>query len=419
MKFGLIFTISKTHLLARIKQSLIAALGVTFGIMMFISLMSFMTGLNSMLDNLILNRTPHIKLYNEVKASDYQPAALYYDTSTTHIKVNSIKPRNTKKEIRNSLQIVDALKNDRNVFGIAPKVSVQAFFKSGITDINGLINGIDVEKENELFFIGDYIPYGELGDLVKINNSVILGKGLADLMLVKIGDVVQVMTVNGNSVQMKVVGFYQSGLADFDKGQAFVSIKTAQKLIGQPNSYITEIQVKLNDLSLAPELAKTYSKLFDIDAIDIQTANAQFETGTSVRNMISYAVSFTLLLVAGFGIYNILNMFIYEKMDDIAILKATGFSGNDVRLIFIFQAMLIGVIGGIAGLIFGYLISYGISIAPFETEALPTIKTFPVNFNPLYYISGIIFALITTFLAGLLPANKAAKIDPVEIIRGK
>lgn len=419
MKLGLIFTISKTHLLARVKQSLVAALGVTFGIMMFISLMSFMTGLNNLLDNLILNRTPHIKLYNEVKPSEYQPTALYFDTSNTLIKVNSIKPRNNKKEIRNSLQIMDALKKDPNVFGIAPKVSVQAFFKSGITDLNGLINGIDVQKENELFFISDYIPNGELEDLIKINNSVILGKGLADLMLVAIGDVVQVMTVNGNNVQMKVVGFYQSGLADFDKSQAFVSIKTAQKLMGKPNSYITEIQIKLNKINLAPELAKSYSKLFDIDAIDIQTANAQFETGTSVRNMISYAVSFTLLLVAGFGIYNILNMLIYEKMDDIAILKATGFSGNDVRMIFIFQAMLIGVIGGVAGLVLGYLISYGISISPFETEALPTIKTFPVNFNPLYYISGITFALITTFLAGLLPANKAAKIDPVEIIRGK
>jgi lipoprotein-releasing system permease protein len=419
MKFGLIFTISKTHLLARIKQSLIAALGVTFGIMMFISLMSFMTGLNGMLDNLILNRTPHIKIYNEVKSADYQPADMYYDTSKTQIKVSSIKPRNSKKEIRNSLQIMDALRNDRNVFGVAPKVNVQAFFKSGITDINGLINGIDVNREAELFYFEDYVVAGDLGDLIKVNNSIILGKGLADLMLVNIGDVVQVMTVDGNSVQMKVVGFYQSGLADFDKGQAFATIKTAQKLLGKPNSYITEIQVKLNDINLAPELAKTYAKMFDTDAIDIQTANAQFETGTNIRNMISYAVSFTLLLVAGFGIYNILNMLIYEKMDDIAILKATGFSGNDVRLIFIFQAMLIGVIGGIAGLIFGYLISYGISIAPFETEALPTIKTFPVNFNPLYYISGIVFALITTFLAGLLPANKAAKIDPVEIIRGK
>jgi lipoprotein-releasing system permease protein len=419
MKFGLIFKISKTHLLARIKQSLIAALGVTFGIMMFISLMSFMTGLNAMLDNLILNRTPHIKLYNEVKVSDYQPAEMFYDTNTTQIKINSLKPRNSKQEIRNSLQIMEALRNDPKVLGIAPKVNVQAFFKSGITDINGLINGIDVKKEADLFHFGDYVVEGQVDDLIRVNNSIIMGKGLADLMLVKIGDVVQVMAANGNDLSMKVVGFYQSGFADFDKGQAFVALKTAQKLMGMPNSYISEIQVKLKDLTLAPVLAKTYAKMFEVDALDIQTANAQFETGTNIRNIISYAVSFTLLLVAGFGIYNILNMLIYEKMDDIAILKATGFSGGDVRLIFIFQAMLIGIIGGIAGLIFGFLISYGISISPFETEALPTIKTFPVNFNPLYYISGIIFALITTFLAGLLPANKAAKIDPVEIIRGK
>jgi lipoprotein-releasing system permease protein len=418
MRYQLIINISRTHLLSRIKQSLIAALGVTFGIMMFISLMSFMTGLNKMLDNLILNRTPHVRLYNEIKSSEYQPAQLFYSEETL-VSISSVKPRNSKKELRNSLQMMEALRQDPDVLGIAPKVGVQAIFMSGITDINGMISGIDVEHEVRLFSFADYVTYGNLEDLLTVSNSVILGKGLADMMLLKIGDMVQVITSGGNRINMKVVGYYQSGLADFDKTQAFTSIKTAQKLLGAPNSFITELQVKLHDLNLAPAKAKQYARMFNVDAVDIQTANAQFETGTSIRNLISYAVSFTLLLVAGFGIYNILNMLIYEKMDDIAILKATGFSGGDVRLIFIFQAMLIGLVGGVAGLIFGYLISYGISIAPFETEALPTIKTFPVNFNPLYYVSGIIFALITTFLAGLLPANKAARIDPVEIIRGK
>jgi lipoprotein-releasing system permease protein len=393
-------------------------LGVTFGIMMFISLMSFMTGLNKMLDNLILNRTPHVRLYNEIKSSEFQPAQLYYAHGTL-IDISSIKPRNSKKELRNSLQMIETLRKDPDVLGISPKVGVQAIFMSGITDINGMISGIDVESEVRLFSFADYVTYGNFEELLTVSNSVILGKGLADMMLVKIGDMVQVVTSTGNRVNMKVVGFYQSGLADFDKTQAFTALKTAQKLMGTPNSYITELQIKLHDLNLAPSKARQYARTFNVDAVDIQTANAQFETGTNIRNLISYAVSFTLLLVAGFGIYNILNMLIYEKMDDIAILKATGFSGGDVRLIFIFQAMLIGLIGGIAGLVFGYLISYGISIAPFETEALPTIKTFPVNFNPLYYVSGITFALITTFLAGLLPANKAARIDPVEIIRGK
>jgi lipoprotein-releasing system permease protein len=165
-------------------------------------------------------------------------------------------------------------------------------------------------------------------------------------------------------------------------------------------------------------MARQLEKQFKIKATDINEANAQFETGSNIRNIITYAVSITLLIVAGFGIYNILNMLIYEKMKDIAILKATGFSGTDVQLIFMSQAMIIGVAGGFIGLIIGFFLSRVIDNIPFETEALPTISTFPVNYNPSYYVIGITFALISTFIAGYLPSNKAKKIDPVRIIRG-
>jgi lipoprotein-releasing system permease protein len=134
--------------------------------------------------------------------------------------------------------------------------------------------------------------------------------------------------------------------------------------------------------------------------------------------MITYAVSITLLIVAGFGIYNILNMLIYEKMNDIAILKATGFSGMDVQNIFMSQALLIGLIGGLTGLLIGFGLSHLIDTLPFETEALPTISTFPVNHQPFFYLIGISFALVSTFIAGYLPAAKARKVDPVLIIRG-
>jgi lipoprotein-releasing system permease protein len=166
-------------------------------------------------------------------------------------------------------------------------------------------------------------------------------------------------------------------------------------------------------------MAANLEKQFDLTAVDIEKANAQFETGTKIRNIITYAVSITLLLVAGFGIYNILNMMIYEKMNDIAILKAIGFSGNDVKWIFIFQAMLIGFVGGLLGLLIGYVGAVAIDNAPFKTDALPTITTFPVNFDPMYYVVGVVFALTATFFAGYLPAKKAENIDPVDIIRGQ
>jgi lipoprotein-releasing system permease protein len=166
-------------------------------------------------------------------------------------------------------------------------------------------------------------------------------------------------------------------------------------------------------------MAKEIEAQFNVSAIDIKTANAQFDTGTSIRNLITYAVSITLLVVAGFGIYNILNMLIYEKMNDIAILKATGFSGRDVQWIFLSQAFIIGLIGGILGLLLGFVVSVMIDNTPFVTDALPTITTYPIDYNPMYYIIGIVFALSSTFFAGYLPAKKAKNIDPVDIIRGQ
>ena len=189
--------------------------------------------------------------------------------------------------------------------------------------------------------------------------------------------------------------------------------------MGKSSNYITDIQVKLFDLKTAPVVSKEFENIFQVDATDIQTANSQFETGSSIRTLISYAVGITLLIVAGFGIYNILNMMIFEKMDSIAILKATGFSGKDVKRIFLFIALSIGLFGGLAGLICGFGLSSIIDQVPFNTPSLPTIKTYPVNYDPVYYFIAGIFSLVTTYMAGWFPSRKASKVDPVVIIRGK
>jgi lipoprotein-releasing system permease protein len=108
-----------------------------------------------------------------------------------------------------------------------------------------------------------------------------------------------------------------------------------------------------------------------------------------------------------------------RKWDSIAILKATGFSGNDVNKIFISIALTIGIFGGVLGLIFGFGLSALIDQIPFDTASLPTIKTYPIKYNPKFYLIGAIFSLVTTYLAGYFPSRKASKIDPVIIIRGK
>lgn len=419
MKFFLIFEIAKSLMLARWRQTMIAATGVAFSITMFIALLGFMNGLNDLLDGLILNRTPHVRIYNEIQPNLQQPIQRSKAYKNTYPFIHSIKPSGGRTEIYNSIAILNELKKDKRVLGVAPKVNAQVFYNMGSIDITGVVNGIDVEAENRLFHFSDYVVGGNYANLDLIPNSIILGKAAADIMMVSIGDVIQITTTNGERSQLKIVGFFQSGIQEIDKTQSYASIATTQKILGKTNNYITDIQIKLINMEDAPQLAGEYRKIFEVEATDIQTANAQFETGSNVRSIISYAVGITLLIVAGFGIYNILNMMIYEKLDTIAILKATGFSGKDINKIFLTIALSIGITGAATGLLFGFLTSYGIDQIPFDTEALPSIKTYPVNYSPRHYVVGGLFALFTTYLAGLFPARKASKVDPVVIIRGK
>lgn len=419
MNKKLLIEIAKSLLLARWKQTLVAAIGVTFSITMFITLLSFMSGLNDLLDGLILNRTPHIKLYNDIKPNLNQPITISNDYKSGHHFIESIKSDGNRQAIYNCEAIMEALKKDKRVLGISSKLTAQVFFNDGNIDITGSLSGIQPIEESKLFHFDEYVTAGTSADLTKISNSIILGKGLAGKLLVNIGDVVQVTTSKGERFQLKVVGIFQSGIKDYDDVQSYASIATVQKILSQPSNYITAIQIKLFDIKSAPAVAKEYEQLYQTDAEDVQTANSQFETGSSIRTLISYSVGITLLIVAGFGIYNILNMMIFEKMDSIAILKATGFSGRDVKNIFIYIAISIGIFGGLVGLLFGFGLSASIDQIPFNTPSLPTIKTYPINYNPRFYIIGIIFSFITTYFAGWFPARKASKIDPVVIIRGK
>jgi lipoprotein-releasing system permease protein len=289
---------------ARVRQSVVAGAGVTFGIAMFITLTGFMTGLNDLLDGLIINRTAHVRLYNEIKPAVQQPI----ERSTQYLNpthfISSVKPKEHGKEIYDAPRIMEAISRDPRVSGVAPKVMTQVFFNAGEIEIAGVVNGIDVLKEDHLFAFSDNVVEGQAIDLDHVGNSIFLGKGLADKMLVKTGDVVQVSTPKGDFVLLKIVGLFQVGLADFDNTQSYTSMETVQKLLGKPASYITDIQVKLNNIEEAPMVAIEYAGIYHTDAVDIQTANAQFETGTDVRNIISFAVSIVLLIVAGFGIYN-------------------------------------------------------------------------------------------------------------------
>jgi len=410
--------IARTHLFAKKKQTAVASLGVTFGIAMFVLMISVMTGVNKLLEDTQLTSTPHVRIFRDIGQPRESLLADFNPGPDKWNLVHHQKPKDEPLNLRNGLLMVRSLEANPHVLGVSPQVSSQVFFNYGPAQLSGMLVGVDMEKEDRLYNVRSKIKSGSLEALMSSNDGILMGKGLADKMQVKTGDKVTVTTPKGDVVLLRVVGIYQMGIGAIDNLRCYTSLQTVQKILQQNTRYITDIHVKLLDLGLATPLAKEWQDRFGYRAEDWETANATILVSFTIRNIMTGVVVMTLLVVAGFGIYNIMNMTVYDKMKDIAILKATGFQGKDVIGIFISQAAFIGMIGAVVGLLIGFLLSYSISRLPFDGGEFLSVDTFPVNFDLKFYIFGFVFGVLTTILAGYFPSKKASKIDPVAILRG-
>lgn len=413
------FEIAKTHLLARKRQTLIAMLGVTFGIGMYILMISFMSGFNEYLEDSMLSATPDVRLYNDIK-TDYTHSVLdeVSDTNKVLNVIHHPKPKDITPNIRNAQKIIEDLKADSRVKAVSPQLSTQAFYNYGPVQINGTLNGVDIMEESKLTGLGSKMKTGKIENLLTVDNGILLGHSLANKLNVKTGDMVTIATPKGTSMRFRVVGTFQFGLGSLDLVRSYVSLKSVQQLLGKDNQYVTDISLKLNNNKDATPMAKELGLRYNTRADDWQTANASAMVSITIRNVMTVVVSFTLLVVAGFGIYNIMNMTIQNKLKDIAILKAQGFSGRDIRQIFLAESVTIGTMGALTGLLLGFLMSYGVWNLPFPKNEFISITRFPVTFHWYHYAFGVVFGMFTTFLAGLLPSVKAGNIDPVAILRG-
>lgn len=420
INWKLAFNIAVTHLLTKKKQSVVAMLGVTFGISMFIIMISFMTGVNQFTEDMAMDNTPHIHIYKPLEIKDEKIIDIGKHTGEEDWNVVlHQKPKNELSKIKNGLTLMQRLERMPEVKGVAPQVSSQVFYNNGPVKIPGNIFGIDVARQTELFQLDKKMDIGDLNDLLKGSDVVVMGKGLAKKMGVHVGDRVNATTPEGVTINLKVVGIFSFGIASLDQTQSYATLSTVQKILQKDPSYVTDLNVKMKDVNDAKALAAELSNQdADLKFEDWEAANQSILAGTQIRNIMTFVVCFTLLVVAGFGIYNIMNMNIINKMKDIAILKATGFQGGDVTGIFMLQSVMIGIAGGLLGLVIGFFFSYLLSRTPFPAGEFFRIDTFPVNFNPVHYIIGVFFGFLTTLFAGWFPSRKAAKVDPVAIIRG-
>ncbi len=411
--------IAKTHLLAKPRQTLIAMLGVTFGIGMYILMISFMQGFNEFLEDTLLSSTPDVRIYNDIK-TDFSHSILDEVTDTTNSMnvVHHPKPKDITPNLKNSAKIIEDLKKDTRILAVSPQLSTQVFYVNGPVQINGSLSGVNIIEEAQLTGLASKMKTGKIENLLTIDNGILMGHGLAQKLNVQIGDIVSLATPKGTAMRFRVVGTFQFGIGSLDNIKCYVNLAKVQQLVGRDNQYVTDINIKLKDYDVATAVAAEFATRYGYNVDDWKTTNASAMVSILIRNVMTFVVSFTLLVVAGFGIYNIMSMTIQNKLKDIAILKAEGFSGSDIRTIFLTESVTIGFFGALTGLLLGFIMSSGVYNLPFPKNDFISITHFPVVFHAKHYAFGMAFGIITTFIAGLMPSMKAGKVDPVAILRG-
>jgi lipoprotein-releasing system permease protein len=404
--------IALAHLTSRKKQAIVAVLSVTFGVSMYIFMNGFMGGVNQAQTEMSFSAIAHIRIYNDVDAI---VPTLLPDDENTLTNVRNAKAIQYTEGIKNADKIINELKANSQLASITSQVNLSGTFRNASAKISGIISGIEVENEDRVFKMKQYVIKGNWNELGHSNNNIILGIGLAKKIGINLNDIVSVTTTDNISKNFKVVCIIETGSPNIDDSKGFINKSAALQLLSKNRSYATDIQVNIPDYNNAAKVAKSLRAGIPYKVDSWQESNSQLVAANALRGIIAMAVSLTIIIVAGFGIYNIMNMTVNEKIKEIAILKAMGFGGNDVIQIFLTQAIIIGLFGGISGTVLGFGIATIVSLIPFE---MATMDSLPMIFNTIDYVTAFAFGIIVTVIAGYLPAKKAAEVDPVEIIRG-
>ncbi len=400
-----------THILTRKRQTIVASFGVAIGITVYICLNTLMEGTNRYSDNAIFKTSPHVRVYKEDEISK----PLSGDTTDKSKTIVIVNPKisNISKNLINPLKLLNDIKSQPEVVAAAPMVTTNIFYNNGKSQVNGVAWGINIVEADAMFDVQSSMVVGDLKTLLNTPNGIILGVGIADKLNIKTNDNVSLISSIGVIKLMKVVGLFKTSNSVTDKSKSYVNLASAQQLLGEGPNYVTDIYVNIKDPESAPKYATFLSSLTNYSSEDWKSANELFVAGKSIRAIMFTVISWAILLVAAFGIYNILNMTIAQKLNDIAILKANGFSGQDVVTIFVLEAMVMGVIGTIIGLLLALVVVTLLSKIYIGAD----IGYFPIQFEPIISLTGGGIGILVTFFAGYIPARKAAKVDPVAIFR--
>lgn len=384
---SLAWTLARSQLLRRRTQNISAVLGIAVGIAVLITALSLTNGFTGALVEATLRATPHLSL-NRYATGGLDPA------------------------------LEDNLKRTPQVQAFTPFLADKGLLTRPAS--GGQSAGIDFAT---LFGVGQHagnalqLPPQQQERLNALQSGqIVLGAALAQSLGAYEGQTVRLLNSTQRRTSLKVAGLFRTGNYVIDSAYAFVPLGDLQKLQG--HNHITGYQIRLHDPETAPQVGQLLTQNSPYSALPWQNLYGSLLAQMKLQKQVIGFVVFLIVVVAAFGIANVLTLSVFEKAQDIAILRAIGASRRDILQGFVWQGAALGLAGILLGNILGLAISTYFIWRPFQIPGdLYFITSLPVQLKGSDFIWVNVMGLITTLLAAYLPARRAASIEPARIIR--
>ena len=382
------FLLAFRGLTFRFKQTLLSMLGVTLGVVALTTILSVANGFEKGLIDSILETSGHIQVYS----------------SQDH-------------EISHPEDIARVVSKVKGVVAVAPAILVQGMIENEKEQtFSGCnIKCVDPEREFKINSIGKRMTDGVFG--FKGRDEIILGKDLARQLRATVGRQVRMTIPDGTKYPLTVVGIFKTGLSDFDFQTVLVPVALGQKAFGFAES-VSHLFVRCADPMQARVVAAQIRKDTAYDSRSWLDTNRVLLEAISLERRVMFVVIFLTLIVAAFGIANVLTMVVLEKFRDIGIMRALGMRTREISRIFVAQGLVIGVGGTLLGCAGGWALCKILQAVPIRLPVeIYYVDKVPVLFDPRDFVAIAGLALAVSLLASYFPARKAMMIQPVEAIR--
>lgn len=404
--------VAARHLAGRRRQTLVAVSGVAVGVGFFLAVSAMMIGSQNDFVETLIDAAPHIIISDELRSPPPQPGVRAYQGAA--IDLRHYKVRNEVRGLKGWPEILRAVNNEPGAIG-SPSLTGAITLRSGGRDEALTVIGVDPAIEERVSTISEQLRTGRLRDLESTQGGIIIGEEMAERLGLGMGDIVGATSASGKARSLRIVGLFKRGQSQLGPSAGYVLLREAQSLLGRP-FIINRIGVRLNDPYGAQPISQRLEKRFSYKAESWQERSADFLSLLVTRNVIMYSVVSAILLVASFGIYTVVSNSVTDKRRDIAIMRSMGFSERDLQLIFVFEGLALAVIGIMAGWLLGYGLMAILGSLKFPIAGED--QTLPLDRSARQYAIAAAASLFSGVIAAWLPARKAARVDPVDILRG-